>query len=238
MIIVYYKCPLEKRVCAPQGAFHFLRGIFPIKNQRMRIIATLFLTLFVPASAPGETNEAAVQSYTGTDYSPMTQGEKINFHLRSSADPASVFASAFSAGISHARNSVPEWGQGMEGYGRRFASSLGRKTVERTTRHGLKILLREDPRYFYSDRHGIKPRTLHAIGEIFVAHKDSGDTRPNYSYFAGIASGIYISRLWRPENSRNSKDFIQDAAVSIGIQSVKNVFTEFWPDIKKKFLDR
>jgi len=195
----------------------------------------LLLALLVPASALGE-QTATVDPVA--DYFPLTPGEKTRLYLNSSVGALSVFTGAFSAGISQAIDSVPEWGQGMEGYGKRFASSLGRKAVEKTTRHGLKILLREDPRFFYSDRHGIRPRTLHAIGEVFVAHTDHGGTRPNYSNFAGIASGIYISRQWHPENRRNASDYIQDAAVSIGIQSAKNVFTEFWPDIKKKVLKR
>ena len=217
----------------------------------MRVAIVLLLAFLVPASATGQTNEAVLRETTtldkGTDYSPMppmtpmtpmTPGGKINYYLKSSFGPASIFTSAFSSGFNQALDSVPEWGQGMEGYGKRFASSTGRKAVENTTRYGLKIMLREDPRYFYSDREGIRLRTLHAIGEVFVAHKDSGGTRPDYSYFAGLASGVYISRQWHPENRRNATDYIQDAAVSIGIQCAKNVFTEFWPDIRKKLLKR
>ena len=198
----------------------------------MRVLIISLLIVLIPVSMRGEAGE------TAEDYSRLTPGDKINLYLRSSVDPVSIFAGAFSAGFNQAIDSVPEWGQGMDGYGKRFASSLGRKAVERTARHGLKILLKEDPRYFYSNREGIQPRTFHAIGEVFVAHKDSGGTRPNYSYFAGVTCGVYVSRQWQPERSRNAKDYIQDAAVSIGIQSAKNVFTEFWPDIKKKFLKR
>ena len=168
----------------------------------------------------------------------MTPGEKVNFYLKSNVDPISIFTSAFSAGYNQAIDSVPEWGQGMEGYGKRLASSLGRKTVDRTVYSGLKILMREDPRYFYSKRQGIRARTFDAIGETFVAHKDSGGTRPNYTWFAGMATGFYISRQWHPENYQTAKDYIQDAAVSAGVQSAKNVFMEFWPDIRKKFLKR
>ena len=209
----------------------------------MRITMILLLTLLVPASVRGETNETAQTLKTAAispapDYSPMTPGGKIHFYLQSSVDPISIFASAFSAGYKQAADSVPEWGQGMEGYGKRFASSFGQKAVDRTVRSGMQILLREDPRYFYSDRQGIRPRTFHAIGETFVARKDSGGTRPNYSWLAGMASGVYISHQWHPENDRTAEDYIFSTAVSIGVQSAKNVFTEFWPDIKKKFLRR
>jgi len=190
------------------------------------------LIVLIPVSMRGEADE------TAADYSRLTPGDKIRFYLKSSVDPVSIFAGAFSAGFNQAIDSVPEWGQGMEGYGKRFASSYGQKTVDQTVRYSLKILMREDPRYFYSGRQGVRARTLHAIGETFVAHKDSGGARPNYSWFAGTASGVYASRQWHPERDRTASKYVQGVAISIGAQSAKNVFTEFWPDIKKKFLKR
>jgi hypothetical protein len=209
----------------------------------MRVVLILLLAVIIPASAHGEADEPVPTletpvSPTGTDYSPLTPGGKTRLYLLSTVAPLSIFASAFSSGFNQAIDSVPEWGQGMEGYGKRFASSMGQKTVEKTVYHGMKIMLREDPRYFYSDRQGIMPRTLHAVSETFIAHKDSGGTRPDYSYFAGVASGVYISRQWHPERYRTAQDYITGVATSVGIQSAKNVFTEFWPDIRKKFLKR
>ena len=198
------------------------------------------LALLIPEPARGEANEtspaleAAVSA--GTDYSPLTPGGKFRLHLKSTVDVTSIFGSAFSAGYGQMVDSMPEWGQGMEGYGKRFADSMGKKAVNKTVCSSLKILLREDPRYFYSDKQSVKSRIFHAIGETFVAHKDSGGKRPDYSYFAGLASGVYISRQWRPESYRGATDYITDVAASIGTQSVKNVFLEFLPVIKKKFL--
>jgi len=171
-------------------------------------------------------------------YSHLTPGGKINLYLKSSVDPVSIAGGAFSAGFNQAIDSVPEWGQGMEGFGKRFASSRGKKAVDQAVCYSLKILLQEDPRYFYSGRQGVRARTIHALGETFVAHKDSGGTRPNYSLFAGTASGVYVSRQWYPERDRTVVKYVQGVAISIGAQSAKNVFMEFWPDIKKKFFKR
>jgi len=175
---------------------------------------------------------------TASDYSPLTPDDKIHLYLKSFVDPISILGGAFSSGFNQAIDSVPEWGQGMEGFGKRFASSRGQKAVDQTVRYSLKIFLREDPRYFYSDRQGVRIRTLHAIGETFVAHKDSGGVRPNYSWFAGAASGVYVSRQWHPERDRTAAKYVQGVAISIGVQAAKNVFLEFWPDIKKKYLKR
>ena len=210
----------------------------------MRVAVILLPAVLIVATAYGQTGESdSVQRNTMTisgemDYSPLTNGEKFHLYLKSTVEPISFFASAFSAGYNQAVDSVPEWGQGMSGYGKRFASSLGQGEVDKTVRSSLKILLREDPRFFYSNKQGVRARTLHALGETFVAHKDSGGTRPDYSSFVGIASSLYISRQWRPENERTAEEYIKSAAISIGVQSAKNVFMEFWPDIRKKFLKR
>ena len=169
---------------------------------------------------------------------PLTTGEKSRLYLNSVAGPASIFGSMVSSGYNQAVDSVPEWGQGMAGYGKRFASSLGQKAVSHTVHFGLKAMLHEDPRYHYSRRTGFWPRVLHAVGETFVAHKDTGGTRPNYSYFTGVATGVYVSRQWRPERERTAKEYVQSGVVSIGGYAAKNVFREFWPDIRKKLLKR
>jgi len=199
-------------------------------------LVILLSVLLISSPARGETNEAVV--FPDADYSPLTPGGKFNHYLKSTVGPMSIFASAFSSGYNQAVDSGPEWGQEMQGYGKRFASSMGQKAVGNTVTGSLKILMREDPRYFHSNRQGIRARTLYAIGETFVARRDSGGVRPNYSWFAGTASGVYVSRQWRPESSRTATDYITGAAASVGGEVAKNVFNEFWPDIRRKLLKR
>ena len=196
-------------------------------------------TATAPDSSSGSTDSLFNTSNTYHAYNaPLTTGEKSRLYLNSVVGPASIFGSMVSSGYNQAVDSVPEWGQGMAGYGKRFASSLGQKAVSHTVHFGLKTMLHEDPRYHYSRRTGFWPRVLHAVGETFVAHKDTGGTRPNYSYFTGVATGVYVSRQWRPERDRTAKEYVQSGVVSIGGYAAKNVFREFWPDIRKKLRKR
>jgi hypothetical protein len=139
------------------------------------------------------------------------------------------------AGINQARDAVPEWGQGMAGYGKRFASSFAQKAVDRSIRLGMGALLHEDPRYFASNKSGILKRTLYAAGQTFVAHKDSGETRFAYSRFVGVFSAAYISRQWYPDAYHETGHYLSATAVSLGINIGKTVFFEFWPDVKRMF---
>lgn len=121
----------------------------------------------------------------------------------------------------------------MEGYGKRFASSFGQKAVNRSIRIGLNGVLHEDPRYFTSGRSGIWGRTLYAVSQTFVAHKDSGGTRIAYSRFAGDFGAAYVSRQWHPDSYHTTGDYLTSGITSVGIDAAKNVFSEFWPDVKR-----
>jgi hypothetical protein len=166
---------------------------------------------------------------------PLTDKEKLHFYIQKTYGPWAFAYSAAGAGISQASDEVPEWGQGIEGYGKRLGLHIGRRAIKNSIYSGLGILLHEDPRYFASNRSGFWPRSLHAAGQAFVAHKDSGGIRPAYSRFAGIVGAACISGEWRPQADQRFSQYVYSSAIWLGIDAAKNVVTEFWPDIRRRF---
>jgi hypothetical protein len=164
---------------------------------------------------------------------PLTGKEKLRYMTRSTYEPESIMFSLAGAGIKQARDTDPEWGQGTEGYGKRLASSLGHKAVNRGIRLGLGSLFHEDPRYFFSESRGIWRRTLFAASRTFVSNKDGGGIRPGYTKFVTQFAGAYISRQWHPEREHTLSEYLKSGAISVGLDTAKNVFNEFWPDVKK-----
>ena len=164
---------------------------------------------------------------------PMTQKDKFHFYLKTTYDPQSLFFSAASAGIRQARDSVPDWGQGMEGYSKRFASSYGQKAIDKTIVFGLGSILHEDPRYHKSEDSRVWRRLFHAVGQSFISHKDSGGIRPGYSSFIGMTAGVYISRQWYPAKEQTTGEYFKDGAITFGSRIAKNIIREFWSKSKK-----
>lgn len=162
----------------------------------------------------------------------LTLKEKWDYLFRSTYDPQSIFFSLAGAGIKQARDSIPEWGQGMEGYGKRLGSSFSHKIIKRNICFGVGSLLHEDPRYFYSDESGIWRRTLYAMSRTFVSNKDGGGLRPGYTKFIATFGGAYISRQWQPERKQTMSEYLISGSISIGIDMAKNIVNEFWPDIR------
>lgn len=183
---------------------------------------------------PGNQPPGGLPRVTPLQRTPRTGKEKAIYYLKTTYGPASLAYTAFGAGIKQANGSVYEWGGGMEGYGRRYASSFGQKAISRSIRHGLGGLLHEDPRFLPSSRSGVWKRTIDATKQVFFAHKDGGGQRIAYSRFAGNFGAAYISRQWRPERYRDATDVLSVGFASLGIDVAKTVFSEFWPDIKKR----
>jgi hypothetical protein len=163
---------------------------------------------------------------------PMTGRQRLKFYLDSTFGIRPILRTSAVAGINQARNTVPEWGQGMEGYSIRFASSFGSRIIKNTIHHGLGSLLHQDPRYYPSGRSNVWSRSFYAAGQTFITHNDTGDTCFAYSRLLGTVSSIYLSREWYPERQRTVSEYLTSTATSIGFDAAKNIFHEFWPDVK------
>jgi hypothetical protein len=82
---------------------------------------------------------------------PLSVGEKFKVTARSSFDPVTFVWHGLQAGISQANNSEPAYGQGAEGYAKRFAQNFADGTIENfTTQAIFPSILHQDPRYFQS----------------------------------------------------------------------------------------
>jgi hypothetical protein len=165
---------------------------------------------------------------------PMSGREKFQYYRSHTYGPKAGILLMATAAIYQARDSVPQWGQGLEGYGKRFASLYGWRSVKYSIQMGIGALLHEDPRYLPSKRSGIWQRALYATSRTFVSQKDNGGIRIGYSRFIGAFGSSYISRQWHPESYRTPREYFYTGALSIGFDAAGNVLREFWPDLKKR----
>src|SRR5215831_10605476 len=72
--------------------------------------------------------------------------------------PEGLGRTASGAAIGTLRNSPHEWGQGPAGFGKRFASGLGRHIAKTTIHAGVGALHHEDLHYPRSNLHGTGAR--------------------------------------------------------------------------------
>ena len=80
---------------------------------------------------------------------PLSTGQKFQLFFKSAMDPWPFLLAAVLAGTNQAQNSFPEYGQGVQGYAKRFGASYGDYFIGNLMGNAvLASLLHEDPRYY------------------------------------------------------------------------------------------
>jgi hypothetical protein len=167
---------------------------------------------------------------------PLTTGQKFKVVARSSFDYVQIPWYAFLAGVSQATDSEDGFGQGAEGYGKRFGSYAADGTIENFVVGAiLPSLLRQDPRYFQSGQGSFTHRAGYSISRIFVTRTDSGRQQFNYSEVFGsaLASGI-STYSYHPRQDRTVANALSVWGSQVGYDTITLVLKEFWPDIRRK----
>jgi hypothetical protein len=181
--------------------------------------------------APADTVPAAKLNSTPFVYVPLTQSERARRYAKSLFSIEAIGRSAAGAGLQQWTNTPREWGQGAEGYGRRFASSFGENVVRQTITYGISSAIDEDNRYFRSERTGFGSRTMYAAESTFLARRSDGTRKVSYSRIIGLVATAFISRAWQPPSERGASHAAGSLATSVGTEIGFNVVREFLPSL-------
>jgi hypothetical protein len=164
------------------------------------------------------------------DAIPLTPKQKFELAWRSSVDPVTFGGIAFIAAFQQAGNQYPEYGQGMEGYGKRYGAFYGDVVIGTFLGDAvMPSLLHQDPRYFYKGTGSKRSRLLYALSTPFVCPSDNGRRREvNYSYLIGSFAAGGISTLYYPTNNRTVAGLaVENGLVRIAENSISSVAQEF-----------
>ncbi|MFZ0284957.1 MAG: hypothetical protein WAL32_06975 [Terriglobales bacterium] len=167
---------------------------------------------------------------------PLTAGQKFKVVARGAFDPIQIPWYAIQAGIGQASNSEPGYGQGAEGFGKRFGADAADGVIENFMVGAIfPSVLRQDPRYYQMGTGGFWRRTGHAVGRIFISPTDSGHRQFNFSEILGSAAAASISTYsYHPSSDRNLGNTATVWGTQIAYDTLTLVIKEFWPDIRRK----
>ena len=166
---------------------------------------------------------------------PLTVKQKFAIAARGSLDPYEFIIVGVLAGIRQAENTDPEFGQGMEGYGKRYGTAFADQFDGNVMVGGVyPSLLRIDPRYFQLGKGRFPHRFFYAIGRILVTRTDSGKEIFNIPEFAGNATAIAISNVYYPASHHSFANNVTSWGTQMSIDAFGNELKEFWPDIHRR----
>jgi Carboxypeptidase regulatory-like domain len=161
------------------------------------------------------------------DPAPLIARQKFQLAFRSVIDPFTFFAVGFLAGLQQASDQFSGYGQGAEGYAKRYGAAYADVVV--STYIGSAILpslLKQDPRYFYKGTGTIKSRTMYALANSVICKGDNKKWQPNYSEIIGAFATGGISYLYYPASDRHDAIW-QNALIKLGESSIAGLFQEF-----------
>jgi Carboxypeptidase regulatory-like domain len=169
--------------------------------------------------------------YVTYDPHPVSLTSKQKFELawKTTIDPVTFAITGAIAGVQQANNSFSGYGQGAQGYAKRFGASYA--DVAAGTFIGSAILpsiFKQDPRYFYKGTGTVRSRSMYAIANAVICKGDNGRWQFNYSNILGNLAAGGISNLYYPAQNRNGAALtFENALIGVGATAAANLVEEF-----------
>jgi hypothetical protein len=175
---------------------------------------------------------ATFNTTTNKDALPLSTGQKYQLFFKSASDPWPFVLTAVGAGIDQAQNSFPEYGQGVEGYAKRWGAGYTDYFTGNLLGNAvLASLFHEDPRYFQKGTGSFTGRALWAAGGTVWCKRDNGSWGPNYANVMGNLMGAAVSNLYYPAADRTVGETLERGFTVTAQAIIGSEVIEFWPDM-------
>lgn len=177
-------------------------------------------------AADNDKGRLAVNPVTGVvttaaaNYRPLTGRERWKLYWKQNYfSIGAYFGPVFTALVlDQATGSPPQWGGGLDGYGRRLASRTGSAIIQGTVQAPLAAILHEDVRY--------------------LTFNDQGHPTPNTANLGAYYASTAVTTLWLPGKYNVARYTLANSTEQIALTVPVNVLQEFWPEVTHKVLRR
>jgi len=162
------------------------------------------------------------------DAAPLSSKQKFQLATRAITDPVDFLSSGIVAGVEQARNTYPGYGQGAQGYAKRYGADYANGAIGRMLGSAiLPSLFHQDPRYFYMGSGSTRSRLIYALKMAVMCKGDNGQLQPNYSYVLGSFATGGIANAYHPAGDRGARLTIDNGLLNIAGHAVDNLVREF-----------
>jgi hypothetical protein len=160
---------------------------------------------------------------------PLSPKQKFELAWKTTVDPVSFGLTGVIAGIQQSQNEFSGYGQGAQGYAKRYGASYADFVTGTLIGSAiLPSLLKQDPRYFYKGSGNKRSRIFYAIANAVICKGDNGHWQANYSSILGSLAAGGISNLYYPAKNRDGAELtFENALIGTGATAVTNLLQEF-----------
>ncbi len=172
---------------------------------------------------------------TGSVLCTLTTRGKFRLFVNDFTNPVTFVGAAFNAGIDQAENGDPRFGQGLDGYAKRYGAMVADDANGAFFKDFFyPTVFSQDPRYYRLGRGGIRRRFIHAVAHAVIAHNDQGAPDFNYTEWLGTATTVALSSTYHGYRAHGVPPYVEGGAIGIANDAGWDVLREFWPDIVHK----
>jgi hypothetical protein len=162
--------------------------------------------------------------------------DKFVLFVEDSLNPVAFLNAGFNAGLDQASNRDRAFGQGTEGYSKRFATNMADQSSSKFLKDfAFPVIFAEDPRYYRMAHGPFRKRVFHALGHSFVAYRVDGTRMFNSAEWFGTTSAILLSNSYHPGNERGAASIATRVGFSVVQDMGFDALREFWPEVSRKF---
>jgi hypothetical protein len=182
-------------------------------------------------------NATEAKATSGTmDYAPLSARCKFNLFLKQTHSPSTFVSAAFQATLDQAQDQWPEYGGGVQGWGKRFGATLADTESRRFVQIvALSTILHQDPRYFPSHKKNLTSRSWYAVTRVVITRNDRGDNTFNTSELLGTLFTSSLQNSYYPRRDRNFGETMSRFTGALSSDAIGDLQHEFVPDIKRLF---
>jgi hypothetical protein len=165
---------------------------------------------------------------------PLSTKQKLQLSVSESLSLAAVGGAAFSAGLSQARDSLPGYGQGAEGYGKRFGAAIA--TSSSTQFFGTFLFASafgQDPRFFVRQNSTLRQSIRSGLRRLVITRTDQGGERLNTSGLMGPMAAQALANTYLPDEERTAGRTFQRYGTYLALRAGVNIAKQYWPTIFK-----
>lgn len=169
-------------------------------------------------------------------YVPLSKHCKFEAFWRQTYSPFTFVSAAWEATWAQAFAQWPQYGGGMQGWGKRFGATLADTESRRFIQSFLLAsAFHQDPRYFPSRKKRLLARVAYAATRVVITRADDGDSEVNAAELLGALSTSALQNAYYPSADRNFGNTVSRYGGALSSDAVSDLIHEFAPDMKRLF---
>jgi hypothetical protein len=160
----------------------------------------------------------------------FTTGDKFQLFVDNSISVHTMTWAVLGAAVGQADDSPTGFGQGWDGYAKRFGSSMGRQaSSEFFGTFVLSSAMHLDPRFYPEIRPSFFHAVKYSVQRVFVTRNDDGRDVANWSGLAGPLMAEGLANVYWPDRNRTVGDTFFRFGLDLATKAGGNMLREYWP---------